>query len=105
MFAARRRKLHARRVRSPELNAARNPGNEILRERTFPIEFAFEGYPRRVERMSRQEKLLSQLIGPTRFDELQIKLFVRSVDFVAHDRMTEVREVNTDLMGSPRPRN
>ena len=39
--------------------------------------------------MARQEEFLLKLGSPPGFDETQITLLVRAVDFVADDRMTK----------------
>ena len=39
--------------------------------------------------MARQEQLRLKLGRPSRFNEAQIKLFVRAVDFVTDDGMTK----------------
>ena len=54
--------------------------------------------------MTRQEKATLQFISPTGFDEAQIKLLVGAIDFVADNRVAEVRQMDADLVGSPRAR-
>ena len=58
-----------------------------------------------MQRVTRQKQSPAQFRRPTGFDEFEIKLFVRSVDFVAHNRMTERSEMDADLMGSSSLRN
>ena len=43
--------------------------------------------------MSRQEQLAFEIRSPSSFDETEVKLFVRAVNFVAHDRMTNQSKV------------
>src|SRR5450432_539428 len=54
-----------------------------------------------MQRVSRQEELTRQFFGPARLDKTKIELLVRPIEFVADDRMTEVREVNPDLVRPP----
>ena len=58
-----------------------------------------------MERVPWEEKMPGERIGPTGLDELQIEFLVRPVDFVTHNRMAEMREMNTDLMRPPSSRN
>ena len=44
---------------------------------------------RRVQSMPCQEQMAFELRCPPRLDEPQVKLFVGSVNFVAHNRMTK----------------
>ncbi len=46
----------------------------------------FNRQSRRVQGVSRKEELTFELRSPSGLDETEVKLFVRSVDFVAHDR-------------------
>jgi hypothetical protein len=50
--------------------------------------------------LTRKEKLGCKSRSPIRFDELQITIFVRTVDFVADYWVSEVCEVYANLMGS-----
>ena len=54
-----------------------------------------------MERVARKKKSPLQRLGPSRLDKLQITLLIFTIDLVAHDRMTAVREVNADLVHSP----
>lgn len=45
-----------------------------------------------------------QFRGPARPDETQIEIFVRAVDFIAHERMPQRRGMNANLVHATRPR-
>jgi hypothetical protein len=47
-----------------------------------------------------EEKLLLQGWSPARFDEFEVTVFVRAIDFVADERQTERGQMNTDLVGA-----
>jgi hypothetical protein len=55
--------------------------------------------------MTRQEQFLFKLGSPSGFDETQVKLLVRAVNFIADDRMTEGAQMYANLMSSACPRN
>jgi hypothetical protein len=38
--------------------------------------------------MAREKKPVRKFRRPTGLDELEIKFFIRSIEFIAHDRMT-----------------
>ena len=57
-----------------------------------------------MKRVSREQKLPRQFIGPAGLDETQVKLLVRPINLVADDWMSEMREVNPDLMRPARAR-
>ncbi len=50
--------------------------------------------------MSRQEQLALQLRSPSHFDETQVKLFVRPINFIAHNGMTNRSEMHANLVCS-----
>jgi len=52
--------------------------------------------------VSRKEELTFELRGPSGLDETEVKLFVRSVNLVAHNRMTNGSEVHSDLVRAAR---
>src|SRR5438046_1373301 len=58
-----------------------------------------------MERMPRQEQSLLEFRRPSRLNESQIKLFVRSVNFVAHERVTDRRKMHANLVRAASPRN
>ena len=47
-----------------------------------------------------RRSLRCEFFGPAGFDEAQIELFVRPVNLVADQRVTEMREMHADLMGA-----
>ena len=55
--------------------------------------------------MSRQEQLTFELRGPSGLDEPEVKLFVRSVNFVADNGMTNRREMHSNLVRASCVRN
>ncbi len=65
----------------------------------------FDPQPRGMERMPRQEKLACQFIRPAGLDKTEIKLLVRPVNLVPDNRMTEMREMDTDLVRPAGSRN
>src|SRR5437870_3924934 len=67
-------------------------------KRTFPRNLADYPQSRRVKRMPRQEQSLLEFRRPSRFNESQIKLFVRSVNLVAHDRVPNRRKMHANLV-------
>ena len=50
--------------------------------------------------MAGKKKFGFQRGSPIRFDELQVTIFVRAVDFVADDWVSDVGEVYANLVGS-----
>src|SRR5437870_13800446 len=74
-------------------------------KRTFPRNLADYPQSRRVKRMPRKEQSLLEFRRPSRFNESQIKLFVRSVNFVAHDRVADQRKMLANLVRAASPRN
>ena len=66
----------------------RHKFREILRQRAGPFTVAFDSKSRRVQGMPRQEQLTFELSGPSGLDETEVKVFVGSVNFVAHNGMT-----------------
>src|SRR5438876_1262506 len=58
-----------------------------------------------MERMSRQEQSLLEFRRPSRLNESQIKLFVRSVNFVANNWMADRSKMDPDLVSSASIRN
>ena len=55
--------------------------------------------------MSRQEQLTFELRRPSGFDETEVKLFVRSVNFIAHNGMTNRGEMHSNLVRASCVRN
>ena len=53
-----------------------------------------------MESLAGEQKLCFQGGGPIGFDEFQITVFVGAVDFVADDGVTDVREMDANLVGS-----
>src|SRR5262245_64109486 len=49
--------------------------------------------------VSWEKKLPRKLAVPAGFDEAKIELFVRPINLVADQRMSEVRQVHSDLVG------
>src|SRR4030095_4051465 len=74
--------------------------HESGRQWAGPFILAFHCQSRRVQSVSRQKQLAVELRSPSGLDEIQVKLFSRSVNFVAHDRMTNRCEMHSDLVGS-----
>lgn len=73
--------------------------------RQWGIEREPFGAPRKrqgtgVQSVAVEEELLGESGCPTGFDEFEVTVFVRAVDFVTDDRMAGVGEVNPDLMGA-----
>src|SRR5437588_444464 len=71
---------------------------EILRQWAGPFTVAFDCKARRVQGMSRKEQLTFELRGPSGLNKMEVKLFVRSVNFVAHNGMTNRGEVHSNLV-------
>jgi predicted metal-binding transcription factor (methanogenesis marker protein 9) len=63
---------------------------------------AFDYQSSRVQSMSWQKQVALELCGPSTLDEPQVKLFVRSVNLVAHNGMTNGSEVHSDLVRAAR---
>jgi hypothetical protein len=53
-----------------------------------------------VEGLARQKKLGLERRGPIGFDEFEVTVFVGTVNLVADNRMSDVGEMNPDLMGA-----
>src|SRR4029453_15592740 len=79
--------------------------HEIGRQWAGPFILAFDCQSRRVQSVSRQKQLAFELGGPSGLDETQVKLFIRSVNFVAHDRMTNRSKVQSNLVRASGVRN
>jgi len=62
----------------------------------------FNCQSRRVQGVSRKEELTFELRDPSGLDETEVKLFVRSVNLVAHNGMTNGSEVHSDLVRAAR---
>src|SRR6478736_7292657 len=60
-----------------------------------------EAHGTRVQSVIRQNQLRSLLIRQTAFDQCQIECLIPAVNLVAHDGMTQVREMEADLMLAP----
>ena len=58
-----------------------------------------------MQRVTRQKQFAFEFRRPAGLNEFQIKIFIRTVDFIADDRMTERSEMNTNLMSPSRFRN
>ena len=54
------------------------------------VEFERQGAG--VQRLARKKKFLFQGRSPIRFDELQVTIFIRPVDFVADNRVIQDRQ-------------
>ena len=65
----------------------------------------FDRESRRMQSMSRQEQLAFELSGPSGLDETEVKLFVGSINFVAHNGMTDRGEVQSNLVRASCARN
>src|ERR1044071_3467811 len=57
-----------------------------------------------MKRVPRQKKLALQFIRPARLDKTQVELLVRPIDFVSDQRMTQMREMNANLVRPSGPR-
>jgi hypothetical protein len=55
-----------------------------------------------MERLSWQEKFSRQFICPPGLDEAEVELFVRPINFIADNRMTEMGEMDPELVRSSR---
>src|SRR5580700_5989164 len=78
---------------------------EVGRERSVEPERGaseFEGETGSVESLATKEELGFEGRGPTGFDEFQVTIFVRAVDFVADNGMPGICEMDPDLVGSTR---
>ena len=62
----------------------------------------FNRQSRRVQGVSRKKELTFELRSPSGLDETEVKLFVRSVNLVAHNGMTNGSEVHSDLVRAAR---
>ncbi len=69
---------------------------------TCPLPFAPNRQFCRVKRMSRQQQFLLKLRCPSFVDEVEIELFIRSVNLVSHHGMTKRGQVHPDLVRSSR---
>ena len=58
-----------------------------------------------MQRVPRQEKLVCQFIGPAGLDKAEVKLFVRPVNLVPDNRVTEMRQMHPDLVRPAGARN
>ena len=54
--------------------------------------------PSGVQGVIRQDEFFPLCVGQPAFDEGEIQIHVAAINLVADDRMTEVREVDADLM-------
>ena len=63
-----------------------------------------EGHNGCVQRVMRENQSLALLCRQTIFDQCEICVLVAAVDLVAHNRMTEVRKVNAELVFATRAR-
>ena len=75
----------------------------IGRERGFEGErgtFEFERESRGMEGLAREQKFGFQSWAPIRFDELEVTIFVRAVDFITDNWVAEICEVHANLVGS-----
>ena len=52
--------------------------------------------------MAWQEQLALELRRPSSLDEPQVKIFVRPVNFVAHNRVPNRRKMDSNLVSAPR---
>ena len=73
-------------------------GRERRREGESSFEFERQGGG--VQGLTRKKKFSFQSRSPIRLDELQVTIFVRAVDFVADNWVSEVGEVYANLVGS-----
>src|SRR5215217_8905927 len=55
--------------------------------------------------MSCQQKLLLELTSPSSFNETQVRLLVRTIDFIPHDRVADGGEMDPNLMSASGARN
>ena len=76
-------------VGTPQRGVLPDKFHEIGRQRTNPFMLAFDCEVLRVQSMSWQKQVAFELCGPSTLDEPQVKLFVRSVNLVAHNGMTK----------------
>ena len=53
-----------------------------------------------MEGLAREKELCFQGGGPIGFDKFEVTIFVGTVDFVTDDWVSDVREMDADLMGS-----
>src|SRR5438874_10487655 len=57
-----------------------------------------------MQSVTRKQQRTLQRRSPARLDEIEVVIFIRSVNFVADDRMSDVRQMHADLMRASRPR-
>src|SRR5207237_3052519 len=69
------------------------------------VAFALDRQFRGVERVPWQQQLALEFGSPTGLDEVQIKLFVRSVNFIAHNRAANRSEMHANLVSPSSMRN
>src|SRR5205809_3944511 len=58
-----------------------------------------------MKRVPRQQQLLLKFSRPSGLDELEIKPFVRSINFIANNRVTTRREMDPNLVSAASMRN
>ena len=78
---------------------------KIDRQRAGPFPFTLDRQFRRVERVPWQQQLVFKFRRPAGLDEPQIKLFVRSVNFIAHNGTANRREMHANLVSPSSMRN
>lgn len=58
-----------------------------------------------MQRVTRQKQFAFEFRGPAGLNEFQVKPFIRTVDFIADDRMTKRSKMNPNLMSAAGFRN
>src|SRR4029077_4241675 len=75
------------------------------RQLAGPFAFILDRQFRRVERVPWQQQLALEFGSPTGLDESQIKLFVRSVNLIAHNWTANRSEMHPNLVSPSSMRN
>src|SRR5205814_1161378 len=73
------------------------PG-KIDRQRAGPFAFTLNRQFRRVERVPWQKQLALEVRRPTGLDESQTELFIRSINFIAHNWSANPSEMHPTLV-------